>query len=525
VAQIDFRLVQTAVMGGRDSDQPVILPEEPHNLDEFRRQFGKDDFWCGTLLGGCGERLMTKRYETKVCHFSHFPDREGSRAACHRTANGVDSADHLFVKAHVTQWLAGQGHAAQAELCSLGHGSGDAVDFVLRATNQRLRFELRPNDYRSWRGTADSLAAKEGHVEWVFGLESAITRDMTARYGYALRVRCETDGNSRRVLIGTVTENRPVAWSPLERCRMNGDGLITPDLDELRNRGLIREGAARYDAVAGSLPLRGAEIVFAIDGEARPDTDSPLVEGGRYLMSGFIKPAGHRILRAQLSLPHDTPRPTEQYVYRLAGAVRLLVTEADRPGENTRRAVRADSLIQLKGLDAERTGLWRPPVALDEPLPSPMPATRPAPAPTVPVQSQSSRTATLLRRALEDVAREGATTTWKQLAERVGLDLAHLPDPKRRDLLVEVDKPRDRNRSLLCVLVRAPSGRPLSYLATVLRLLKVPPRPRSPRCTGGATSRSALRIRRTATVLLPYRHRLPLRRRPAPRKRGPPRNS
>jgi len=37
VAQIDFRLVQTAVMGGRDSDQPVILPEEPHNLDHPAR--------------------------------------------------------------------------------------------------------------------------------------------------------------------------------------------------------------------------------------------------------------------------------------------------------------------------------------------------------------------------------------------------------------------------------------------------------------------------------------------------------
>lgn len=86
-----------------------------------------------------------------------------------------------------------------------------------------------------------------------------------------------------------------------------------PDLDELRSRGLIREGAARHDAVADSLPLRGAEIVFAIDGEARPDTDSPLVEGGRYLISGFIKPAGHRILKAQLSLPHDIPHPTEQY--------------------------------------------------------------------------------------------------------------------------------------------------------------------------------------------------------------------
>ncbi|MFD7056747.1 hypothetical protein ACFWBS_52160 [Streptomyces mirabilis] len=201
-------------------------------------------------------------------------------------------------------------------------------------------------------------------------------------------------------------------------------------------------------------------------------------------------------------MPHDTPRPTEQYVYRLAGAVRLLVTEADRPGESTRWAVRADSLIQLKGLDAERTGLWRPPVALDEPLPAPKPAMRPAPAPTVPAQSQGSRTATVLRRALEDVAREGATTTWKQLAERVGLDLAHLPDPKRRDLLVEVDKPRARNRSLLCVLVCAPSGRPLSYLATMLRLLQVP----APASESALYRWSEEQIRAAHTA---YGHRIP----------------
>lgn len=71
----------------------------------------------------------------KVCHFSHNPDRDGSRTTCHRTANGVDSADHLFIKVHVTKWLTDQGHAAQAELRSFGHGSGDAVDFVLRPYN------------------------------------------------------------------------------------------------------------------------------------------------------------------------------------------------------------------------------------------------------------------------------------------------------------------------------------------------------------------------------------------------------
>ncbi|MFE2864970.1 hypothetical protein [Embleya sp. NPDC059259] len=468
--QIDTRLIQTAVIGARDSDQPVILPEEPHNLDEFRRQFGTDRFWCGKLLGGCGEKLMTKRYETKVCHFSHYPDRHGSRATCGRTANGVDSADHLFIKLHVTRWLADQGHAARAELRSLGHGPGDAVDFWLRATDQHLRFELHPEDYRNWRKAADSLGAKEGHIEWVFRPDGTITRDMMARQGYALRVRCETKGNDRRVLIGTMTENRGVIWAPLEQCRMSSSGLETPILEELRAEGIIREGGMRNDPLPGSLPLSGAEIVFAVDGETMPLADSPFAAAGRHLLSGFVKPTGSRIIRAHLSLPETIPVPTEQYVYQLSGVVRLLITDPVG-SQGSPWVVRADSLVRLNGLDAERTGLWRPSVALDERLDSTR--TQRAHTHAAPAQPERSRAATALRQALERAAREHATTTWHELARQIGLDLAHLSDPKRRDLLVEVDKPLSPDRPLLCVLVVAGSKRPLPYLGTVLRLLGV----------------------------------------------------
>jgi hypothetical protein len=470
VPQIDTRLVQTAVIGGRDSDQPVILPEEPHNLDEFRRQFGTDRFWCGTLLGGCGEKLMTKRYETKVCHFSHYPDRQGNRTVCGRTANGVDSADHLFIKAHVTRWLTRQGHAPRAELRSLGHGPGDAVDFWLRATGQHLRFELRSEDYRNWRRAADSLGAKEGHIEWLFGSDCVITRDLVSSQGYALRVRCETEGNDRRVLVGTVTENRHVAWAPLEECRMTNAGLVTPTLEELRTKGIVRDGGMRNDPLPGSLSFRGAEVVFAVDGECRPPAESPFTTAGRHLVSGFVKPAGSRILRATLSLPEEIPVPVEQYVYRLLGSVRLLVTDAVT-GEGPAWAIRADSLVQLNGLDAERTGLWRPSVALDERLET---TRRTAPARTeivLAAEPERSKAATLLRQALERVAEEGTTTTWQELARRIGLDLAHLPSSKRRDLLVEVDKPLSPEKPLLCVLILVGAGRPLPYLGTVLRLL------------------------------------------------------
>ncbi|MEV7022088.1 competence protein CoiA family protein [Kitasatospora sp. NPDC093558] len=216
VAAVDSRRVQTAVIGGPDSDQPVIAPEQPHHLDELRRHFGTDQFWCGTHLGGCGEKLMTKRYEWKVCHFSHYPDRDGSKPTCHRSATGVESADHLFIKRDVKAWLADQGYLAQADLRSLGHDPGDAVDFWLCPTGQHLRFALHPGDYRTWRRAVESLGAKTGRVEWVFGRDGAVVTDTVARRGYALRVRCETQGTDRRVLIGVVTANTgTVPWAPL----------------------------------------------------------------------------------------------------------------------------------------------------------------------------------------------------------------------------------------------------------------------------------------------------------------------
>ncbi|MGW2544384.1 hypothetical protein ACWC5I_26765 [Kitasatospora sp. NPDC001574] len=468
--QTDTRLVQTAVIGGRDSEVPVILPEEPHNLDEFRRQFGTNRFWCGTLLGGCGEKLMTKRYETKVCHFSHYPDRDGNRTECHRSATGEDSADHLFIRLHVKEWLAGQGHAAQCDLRSLGHGPGDAVDFWLRATGQHLRFVLRPQDYHSWRRAADSLGAREGHVDWVFRSEGAVTQEMTARQGYALRVRCETAGADRRVLVGTVAEGGQVSWEPLEQCRMTRDGLVTPALEALRAGGRVRQGGMRNHPLPAVLPLHGARVVFAVDPTAKRPADAELSAEGRYLVPGFVKPDGSRIIRALLSLPDEVPVPTDQYVYLLSGRVGLLITDP-LPAGTPSWAVRADNLTQLQGLYAERTGLWRPSVALMEeaaPAPQVLQSSGPESRPSAPERGPA---AAMLRRELERVAAENTTTTWSELSSRIDLDLAHLPDPARRELLVEVDRPLEPGSPLLSVLVLAPSGRVLPYLGTVLRRL------------------------------------------------------
>ncbi|MGC9439651.1 hypothetical protein [Streptomyces sp. WG5] len=477
MGQTDTRLIQTAVIGGRDSDQPVILPEQPHNLDEFIRQFGRDDFWCGTLLGGCGEPLRPKRYVTRVCHFAHEADP--GRGECHRTIHSEDGADHLFIKAHVTRWLAGQGHAAQGELRSLGHCHGDAVDFRLHRTKTHLRFELHPEDYRSWRRAADSLGAKEGRIEWVFGRDDALARDMVARRGYALLVRCKTEDNDRRVFIGTLTAGKKTPWAPLDHCRMTESGLVTPALEELRAEAAVRDDGIGCEPFPGSVPLSGGQVVFAVDTEAVASSSSPLDVPGRRLIPGFVKPAGSRIVRACLSLPDTVPDPTDQYVYRLAGSVRLLVTDVVE-GHSSSWAVRADALVKLNGLDAERTGLWRPSVALDEKhVPAPRASSTcertplPEPAPSGPKAPETTpgKPADALRKVLEDVAAKGATITWSELAGRLGRWVYDLPNPQRQELLTEVDRPRVPDRPLLSVLIVTHLGRPLPYLGQVLSRL------------------------------------------------------
>ncbi|MFF3617539.1 hypothetical protein [Streptomyces sp. NPDC002580] len=482
--QIDTRLIQTAVMGGKHGDRPVILPEEAQNLDEFRRQYGQDEFWCGTLLGGCGEKLMTKRYETKVCHFAHHPDRYGTNAPCHRPSGGVDSADHLFIKQHVKEWLTRQGHAAEASLRSLGTGPGDAVDFWLRATEQHLRFELRPEDYRRWRKAAESLGAREGHVEWVFGPENTITRDMVARQGYALRVSCETASTDRRVLIGTATADRPIIWDPLDACRMTRDGLATPALEELRAAGKIRIGGMRNAPLPTSLPIAGDQLVFAIDSGAAAPTNSPFEESGRHLYVGYLKPTANRIVRTVVSLPADIPRPADDYVYQLSGAVRILITD---PVGTTQAywAVRADVVKRMNGIAAERTGLWRPSVAFDTPVGMPAPQNTPArgekkentkaQATTVepPTQAVHVPQVMALREELLRIARRRGTTTWKQLSRDFDTRLRQLPESTLRDLLVEADQPAREGSLPLSVLVLAYGQKQLHYLSTILRSLGV----------------------------------------------------
>ncbi|MEV4335310.1 hypothetical protein AB0K02_33255 [Streptomyces sp. NPDC049597] len=121
----DQRLVQTAVLGSAESEVPVMLPMNAADLDGFRRQYAGESFWCGRWLGGCGGRLSDKRYEQRVCHFSHVPDP--ARGPCRRANVGITSADHLYIRQQILGWLAGQDIAAVARMSEGARLGGEVL--------------------------------------------------------------------------------------------------------------------------------------------------------------------------------------------------------------------------------------------------------------------------------------------------------------------------------------------------------------------------------------------------------------
>jgi hypothetical protein len=66
-----------------------------------------------------------------------------------------------------------------------------------------------------------------------------VDRATLQRLPYVHRIRCDSQGTSRRVLIGTETA-RGTQWFTPEQCSVGPAGLVTPALDDLPNRPIAR---------------------------------------------------------------------------------------------------------------------------------------------------------------------------------------------------------------------------------------------------------------------------------------------
>ncbi|MEU4083107.1 hypothetical protein [Streptomyces aureus] len=449
-------------------------------LDFWRKAHPTYTYWCGIQLGGCGGELSDKRYTDKVCHFAHHPNAP----ICHRTANGESSADHLFIKRGVQRLLQKQKLSGKVQTQNLGASPGDAVDVHLPGARRRLRFQLSGLDYPAWRRAVDDLTEGSEDLDWIFGPDTPVTRELAGRHGFCLRVRCETVGGERRVHIGAETPDRTgtIKWTPLEDCELTPTGLTTPDVETIR--------ISHPRPKPHSFPIQGGLVFAPVTGADTPPR-SPFAAEDRRLVLADVKPVDSPIVRALLSLPGDTDAPPAEHVYRVPDSARMLVLE-DSQGW----AIEANRYMRLNAHEAQQTGLWSPPVGMPlAPGPPPVRASRNTkqaePEAHATPQSPSTITAaqaepaaqpqprthgdlvTQLRDTLADLARLRTTTTWETLARTISRELSRLSDVELRDLLVEVDSPLSKYLPVRSVLIRQNDG-PLPYLGDILDRLGIP---------------------------------------------------
>ncbi|MBM7442776.1 hypothetical protein [Streptomyces sp. HB132] len=268
----DGRLVQTAVIGSRNSGRAIILPADADELTSWRRRHPAYTYWCGTQLGGCGHELSDRLYRDKVCHFAHRP-----HTSCHRAVTGAADADHLFIKDDLAAWSGRNSLKARATSRNLGTGPGDAVDFRVGAGKQHVRFQFSRLAHAEWHQARRRLSDESATLDWVFGPGAAHPETMEElydEYGYLLRFRFVTHGAVRRIRLRAQDPRRSTDWVSLDACALASTGLRVPGAESYR-RSTTGPAAA---AGAG----RGAVIVGRSREEQVVALNEALVTAARF---------------------------------------------------------------------------------------------------------------------------------------------------------------------------------------------------------------------------------------------------
>ncbi|MCX5194389.1 competence protein CoiA [Streptomyces sp. NBC_00249] len=434
----DTRKVQTAVVGRAGSDSPVFLPYDPADFDTFMRGRTREDFYCGTLLGGCGKKLTAKRYTDKKCHFAHRPP-----VHCRRTANGESSADHLYIGQALQRWLRRQGHRGVAvSYPDLGSGPGGAVELRFASGARLLRVQMDRLPSRTWRDARDRLGRTHADgVHWAYGPDSGLAHNEVEVSGHAVRFSCRTERGTREVYVGTQSGGRAVVFVPLAECRLTDRGIVTSrpaDPPTVAPEQGPVPSPVTFPLAPGAIAFTGAVEVptSAGDGRRHYDVDA--------------QPLGSAAIRARIALPTHVPAPPTHLVHLLDGAPCLLPL-ADEP--TGRWVIRAESVVPLQSSADPR---W--------------PELRPPAPPRPPAVGDRERLVGHFRTRLTDAAHRQGLVDWEDLVRSAGHEPADFSTVQRVELFAMLDRPRRDGKPVLSSLVKAAhqeSG-PAPFFAEVL---------------------------------------------------------
>ncbi|MFE5096631.1 hypothetical protein ACFRCI_41555 [Streptomyces sp. NPDC056638] len=314
--------MQTAVLDTADSEDPVECPTEVPEMLIFRSEHLERTFWCGTWLGGCGGELTTKLCTDKVCHFAHKADPDAMDSPCRRRsagAAGTGSADHLYIKAALADWMASHNTPGSTRIPQdpSGHVRLGAQVTAEPAGHLPLRFIL---DETAMPALGQSTAGM------VFGENVKPPSRILREHGFVHRVRCVSDGAHRRTQIGTQGIDGTTDWCDLtaDHVELTAHGLSTEASSEIRRRRtqtvLIGARARRQAAQDSTAP--------------RPAATEPAQEVNRdelvaNLRTALAEKAGVTLLQRHLdrleSAAHSSATLEETELMRRAHEVLMLL--------------------------------------------------------------------------------------------------------------------------------------------------------------------------------------------------------
>lgn len=498
---LDKRRVQTAVIGHADSEFPVVLPMEAIELDDFRARHAGQTYWCGVWLGGCGHQLTTKLYTDRACHFAHVPDPEHT-STCARKAAGVSSADHLYIKHGLLNWLAEQDITATATIPRDADGSIGGEVLFTPAGHTSLRVLLSESP-------GSPAPAGKDPAQLVLGPEMTSDPDVLVQQGYVNRIQLVPDGTRRRIQVGTERHDG-IEWFDLHEVELTPLGLSTPAVEEIRRLRTTRrpigvrapkaaptpQPAAAARALsdeAHDIPSEDRATVMAAleqavsDGRSRTEIRRWLNRAEEVTHGGataeendLIRAAVDALLRLERAVGLPTPREPNLYERRALQKVERLLGDLARQKGRGIRTVTPRQRHQLAQAsqqasawltDDQRSQVeaWRKAPTESVPMPRAPSPPMPGLSPRIPpAASRSERfdaagLADAVRDVLEHAARLGKTVTFSSLCAQVK-GLGELMESDQVQVLRRV-KPTARSRSpkpqrpaLLTALITTEAG-------------------------------------------------------------------
>lgn len=307
----DTRLVQTAVLGAADSRDPVIMPMTRTEAKRLLEDHPDELFWCGTWLGGCGRKLMSRVGMERIPHFAHWPNRGESRAACYRLHNGRRSADHLFVSRDLSAWAQGCGYRPATPVLEGDFESGDTctcLEITLAGHpgggTGLITLVFRGFDLSVWRSREAARPTTMSWSNWIFGPGVVSPQALLDRDGYALHLRLDSTDGISSIEIGTRPHKGSTEWVELDECTIEAHGISTPlaaeiRADMLRNRTVVSTAVRQPPAQVRVAP--GTTVTWSRFRRAL------LRIGREYGVAGETERAG-LCARLGRELGHDSPR-------------------------------------------------------------------------------------------------------------------------------------------------------------------------------------------------------------------------